>query len=94
MNLPATGRWSEDAEIISSIGVALALVRDTVERVIPNPTPDALKGIRREAFEAAVALGASPDAVEVTLEIDPRTQRVRAIAIGASESAPPKGPAK
>jgi N-methylhydantoinase A len=76
---------SDDAEIISSIGVALALVRDTVERVIPNPTPGALKAIRREAFEAAVGLGASPDAVEVTIEIDSRTQRVRATAIGASE---------
>jgi N-methylhydantoinase A len=61
------------------------LVRDSVERVIPNPTPDALKALRREAFEAAVALGASPDAVEVTIEIDSQTQRVRATAIGASE---------
>jgi N-methylhydantoinase A len=76
---------SKDAEVISSIGVALALVRDTVERVIPNPTTDALKSVRREAFEAAVALGASPEAVEVTIEIDPRTQRVRATAMGASE---------
>jgi len=30
---------SKDAEVISSIGVALALVRDVVERVIPNSTP-------------------------------------------------------
>jgi len=76
---------SRDAEVISSIGVALALVREVVERVIPNPTPEALKAIRREAFEAVVALGASPEAVEVTIEVNPRTQRVRATAIGASE---------
>jgi N-methylhydantoinase A len=76
---------SRDAEVISSIGVALALVRETVERVIPNPSAEALKGIRREAFEAAVALGASPEAVEVTIEVDPLTQRVRATAMGASE---------
>jgi N-methylhydantoinase A len=76
---------SRDAEVISSIGVALALVRETVERVIPNPTPGALKGIRREAFEAAVMLGASPEAVEVTIEVDPLTARVRATAMGASE---------
>jgi len=76
---------SPDAEVISSIGVALALVRETIERVIPNPTSEALKAIRREAFEAVVALGASPEAVEVTIEVDPRTQRVRATAMGASE---------
>jgi len=42
---------SKDAEVISSIGVALALVRDVVERVIPNAQPEDLKRIRREAFE-------------------------------------------
>src|SRR5919206_855046 len=78
-------RISKDAEVISSIGVALALVRETVERVIPNATPEALKAIRREAIDAAVALGASPDEVEVTIEVDPQTQRVRATAMGASE---------
>src|SRR5919202_1002910 len=78
-------RISKDAEVISSIGVALALVRETVERVIPNATHEALKAIRREAFDAVVALGASPDEVEVTIEVDPQTQRVRATAMGASE---------
>src|SRR5919202_4168924 len=78
-------RISKDAEVISSIGVALALVRETVERVIPNATHEALKAIRREAIDAAVALGASPDEVEVTIEVDPQTQRVRATAMGASE---------
>jgi N-methylhydantoinase A len=76
---------SKDAEVISSIGVALALVRDVVERVIPNAQPDDIKRIRREAFEAAVKLGADPDGVEVTIELDPNTHRVRATAMGASE---------
>jgi N-methylhydantoinase A/oxoprolinase/acetone carboxylase beta subunit len=76
---------SKDAEVISSIGVALALVRDVVERVIPNPQPEDLKRIRREAFEAVVDLGAAPDGVEVTIEVNPHTQRVRATAMGASE---------
>ncbi|HEV3501700.1 MAG TPA: hydantoinase/oxoprolinase family protein [Bradyrhizobium sp.] len=76
---------SKDAEVISSIGVALALVRDVVERVIPNPQPDDLKRIRREAFEAVVRLGAAPDNVEVTIEVDQHTHRVRATAMGASE---------
>ena len=73
---------SRDAEVISSIGVALALVRDVVERVIPNPQPEDLKRIRREAFEAVVKLGAAPDGVEVTIEVDQNTHRVRATAMG------------
>lgn len=76
---------SRDAEVISSIGVALALVRDVVERIIPNPQPEDLKRIRREALEAVVSLGAAPDSVEVTIEVDPNTHRVRASAVGASE---------
>ena len=76
---------SQDAEVISSIGVALALVRETVERVIPNATPDDLQRIKREAFDAVVSLGAAPENVEVTIEVDPQTQRVRATAMGASE---------
>jgi hypothetical protein len=76
---------SRDAEVISSIGVALALVRDVVERVIPNPRPADLKRIRREAFEAVIGLGAAPENVEVTIEVDQHTHRVRATAMGASE---------
>ena len=76
---------SQDAEVISSIGVALALVRETIERVIPSPTPEDLQRIKREAFDAVVKLGAAPENVEVTIEVDPQTQRVRATAMGASE---------
>ncbi len=76
---------SKDAEVISSIGVALALVREVVERVIPNPQPDDLKAIKREAFDAVVRLGAAAENVEVTIEVNPHNQRVRATAMGASE---------
>ena len=76
---------SQDAEVISSIGVALALVQETIERVIPTPTPEDLQRIKREAFDAVVKLGAAPENVEVTIEVDPQTQRVRATAMGASE---------
>ena len=76
---------SRDAEVISSIGAALALVRDVVERVIPHPQPEDLQAIRREALEAAVRVGADARSVEVTVEIDQLTHRVRAIAVGAAE---------
>jgi len=76
---------SKDAEVISSIGVALALVREMVERIIPDPQPEDLKAIRREAFDAVVRMGAMPQNVEVTIEIDPYSQHVRATAVGAVE---------
>ena len=76
---------SKDAEVISSIGVALALVRDVVERVIPHPQPEDLQAIREEVIAAVVRLGADASAVEVTVEVDKQTHRVRATAIGAAE---------
>ncbi len=76
---------SPDAEVISSIGVALALVREVVERVIADPTPEDLRAIRREALDAVVRLGAAAETVEVTIEVDAHSQRVRATAVGASE---------
>jgi N-methylhydantoinase A len=74
----------ENAEIISSIGVALAMVRDVVERVIPNPSSDDIKAIKREAKQAAISSGAVPDTVEVYIEINAQTQQVRAIALGST----------
>ncbi len=75
----------KDAEVISSIGVALALVRDVVERVIPHAQPEELQAIREEALQAAVRMGADAKSVDVTIEIDQLTQRVRATAMGAAE---------
>lgn len=76
---------SKDAEVISSIGVALAMVREVVERIIPHPHPEDLQAIRKEALDAVVRLGADAKTVDVTVEVDRLTHRVRAIAIGAAE---------
>lgn len=75
----------QNAEVISSIGVALSMVRDVVERVIPNPTPDDIRELKKEAADAAVSSGASPDTVEVHIEIDNQTGKVTAIATGSTE---------
>lgn len=75
----------ENAEVISSIGVALAMVRDVVERVVPNPTPEDIKSIKIEAINKAVESGAAPDSVEVHIEIDPQTSKLTAIATGSTE---------
>ena len=75
----------ENAEVISSIGVALSMVRDVVERVIPNPTQEDIRELKKEAADAAVSSGASPDTVEVHIEIDNQTGKVTAIATGSTE---------
>lgn len=82
MSLPY--RIARDAEVIAPIGVALALVRDVVERTMLSPSPQELARIRREAADRVVAAGAAPDRVEVELEIDPQRNRVRATASGAT----------
>ncbi len=75
----------ENAEVISSIGVALSMVRDVVERIIPSPSKDDIKAIKLEAMNKAVESGATAESVEVHVEIDPQTSKVTAIATGSTE---------
>jgi N-methylhydantoinase A len=78
-------RIARNAEVISPIGVAMAMVRDTVERNIVDPTPDDILRVRREATEAAIAAGAVAESIEVQVEVDKRRSLVRATAIGTTE---------
>ena len=75
----------EYAEVISSIGVALAMIRDVVERIIPNPTSEDIRKLKKEAKDLAIKNGAVPDTVEVQIEIDSQTSKVTAIALGSNE---------
>lgn len=83
MNVPA--RLAKKAEVISTIGVALAMVRDTIERNIVDPSPADILQIRREAVEAVCRIGALPETVEVNVEVDTRRNLVRATAFGTTE---------
>ena len=78
-------RIAEHNEVISAIGVALALVRESVERTIPQPTREDLLRLRREAEQAVVRAGAAPETVQVQVEIEAQQNIVRAIATGATE---------
>lgn len=75
----------EYAEVISSIGVALAMIRDVVERIIPSPTTNDISQIKKEAAALAIKNGAVPDSVEVHIEIDSQSSKVTAIALGSNE---------
>jgi hypothetical protein len=78
-------RIARNAEVISPIGVAMAMVRDTVERNIVDPTPEDIVRIRREAADKAVAAGALAESVEVQVEVDKRRNLVKAVALGTTE---------
>ena len=75
----------ENAEVISSIGVSLAMVRDVIERVIPNPTEEDIATMKKEAIDACIDSGAAADTVEVHIEIDNQSGKVTAIATGSTE---------
>lgn len=77
---------AEYADVISAIGVAMALIRETVERQIINPTKEDILKIRADAAAAIERMGADQSTVEVHLEIDGRTNTLRATAYGASSS--------
>lgn len=75
----------ENAEVISSIGDALAMVREVVERSIIDPKPEDVVSVRKEAEQRAITSGAVPGSIEIFVEVDKAKNRVIAIAVGATE---------
>ncbi|WP_144765837.1 hydantoinase/oxoprolinase family protein [Curtobacterium sp. 9128] len=78
-------RIADHSEVISPIGVALALIREQVERVIPGATDEQILAVRREAEQAVISQGAAPAEVSVDVTVDPQSNTVRAVATGATE---------
>ncbi len=76
---------AKNAPYISTIGVALAMVREQLERTIANPTDEDIKKIRAEVIERIVRSGANEATVDVAIEIDAQKNILRAIATGATE---------
>ena len=75
----------KNAPIISTIGVAMAMVREVVERTVVNPTDSDMKSIRHEALEQVMKSGAKEATVEIAIEYDKKTNILRATATGATE---------
>lgn len=82
--LGAEHMLAQEADVISAIGVALALLRETVERQVVQPKQEDLIRIREEAFNAVLKMGATPGSIEVQVEVDPRANILRATAYGAT----------
>ena len=82
MNL--SHKLSQHSDVVSAIGVALALIRETVERQVVNPTNDDILRLRDEAQTAVLKMGADPSSIEIHVEIDSRANVIRATAVGAT----------
>lgn len=78
-------QMAKNAPYISTIGVALAMVREQMERTIANPTNEDIKRIRADIIEKIVRSGAKEETVDVAIEIDAQKNILRAIATGATE---------
>lgn len=70
-------------EVISSIGVAHAFLREFVERVIVAPTQEDILQVKGEVRDRILRQGAHPETVTVDIRLDPAKHTVRAVATGA-----------
>lgn len=83
--LKLKSKIAKNAPVIATIGAALAMVRESVERTIINPTQEDILKIRNEAEQAVIKAGASPATIEITIDIDAAKNIVKAVAVGATD---------
>lgn len=78
-------RLAENHEIVSTVGVGVAMVRDIVERNVMNPSEDDIERIRQEAVDSVVGMGANQETIETSIEFDDSENLLRVEAEGSTE---------
>jgi len=73
----------DEAEVISSLGDALSLLRAERERTVSATDPGVLRTLARAVEAELLASGASPGTIEVRVDEEPEKGTVRAVATGA-----------
>lgn len=76
---------AENNAVLSAIGVAMAMVKDTVERTVVKPEEEDILSIRCEVEKSVASMGADPRTIETFVEVDSRKNILRATAIGSTE---------
>jgi hypothetical protein len=71
--------------VISAVGVAKALLRESVERHVPRVDEAAIDAVRREALDAVLAMGGDTARCEAQVEVDAAAGIVRAVATAPTE---------
>lgn len=73
----------DHAEVISSVGDALSLVRAEREQTVRDATAAQISALVAATREDALSAGASADSLDVRVEAEPERSRLRAVATGA-----------
>lgn len=74
-----------NAPYISTIGVALAMITEQIERSVVNPNEDDIKRIRADIIDKMLEMGALRETIEVSIEVDTLNNVLIANASGTNE---------
>ncbi|HEY8140449.1 MAG TPA: hydantoinase/oxoprolinase family protein [Nitrososphaera sp.] len=73
---------AEHAEVISSIGVAAAMIHEEVEKTVTNPVPEDITELAEEVKKAALDRGALPESITIQSEYVSERSVLRVTATG------------
>ncbi|MGL5766283.1 MAG: hydantoinase/oxoprolinase family protein, partial [Sarcina sp.] len=78
-------RIAKNAPFISTIGVAMAMVREQIERSIINPSIEDIKKIRAEIVSKIMEANVKEETIEVSIQVDKTKNILVATATGATD---------